>query len=73
MRTKVDFTKTSKRSNNVRDIRSKCDNYHIIFIGDDKKLISFELPFTRQKFADLIGLSRKSATRVLANVKKRFK
>jgi len=26
---------------------------------------SFELPFTRQEFADLIGVSRKSATRVL--------
>ena len=26
---------------------------------------SFELPFTRQEFADLIGLSRESATRVL--------
>ena len=26
---------------------------------------SFELPFTRQEFADLIGVSRESATRVL--------
>jgi CRP-like cAMP-binding protein len=30
---------------------------------------SFELPFTRQEFADLIGLSRESATRVLAKFK----
>jgi CRP-like cAMP-binding protein len=30
---------------------------------------SFELPFTRQEFADLIGLSRESATRVLTKLK----
>jgi CRP-like cAMP-binding protein len=30
---------------------------------------SFELPFTRQEFADLIGLSRESATRVLTKFK----
>jgi CRP-like cAMP-binding protein len=32
----------------------------IIYEGD-----SFELPFTRQELADLIGISRESATRVL--------
>ncbi len=30
---------------------------------------SFELPFTRQELADLIGISRESATRVLAKFK----
>jgi CRP-like cAMP-binding protein len=30
---------------------------------------SFELPFTRQEFADLIGLSRESATRILTKFK----
>jgi CRP-like cAMP-binding protein len=30
---------------------------------------SFELPFSRQEFADLIGLSRESATRVLTKFK----
>ena len=30
---------------------------------------SFELPFTRQEFADLIGLTRESATRVLTKFK----
>ncbi|MHC1708120.1 MAG: Crp/Fnr family transcriptional regulator [Bacteroidales bacterium] len=30
---------------------------------------TFELPFTRQEFADLIGLSRESATRVLIKFK----
>jgi len=30
---------------------------------------SFELPFTRQEFADLIGLSRESTTRVLTKFK----
>ena len=29
----------------------------------------FELPFTRQEFADLIGISRESATRVLTKFK----
>ena len=30
---------------------------------------SFDLPFSRQEFADLIGLSRESATRVLIKFK----
>jgi CRP-like cAMP-binding protein len=30
---------------------------------------SFEIPFTRQEFADLLGLSRESATRVLTKFK----
>jgi CRP-like cAMP-binding protein len=30
---------------------------------------SFEVPFTRQEFADLIGISRESATRVLTKLK----
>ena len=29
----------------------------------------FEIPFTRQEFADLIGISRESATRVLTKFK----
>ena len=33
------------------------------------ELETFELPFTRQEFADLIGLSRESATRVLTKFK----
>jgi CRP-like cAMP-binding protein len=28
----------------------------------------FEIPFTRQEFADLIGVSRESATRVLSEL-----
>ena len=30
---------------------------------------AFELPFTRQELADLIGISRESATRVLLKLK----
>jgi CRP-like cAMP-binding protein len=36
----------------------------IIYEGE-----SFEIPFTRQEFADLIGISRESATRVLTKFK----
>ena len=31
--------------------------------------IEFEIPFTRQELADLIGISRESATRVLLKLK----
>ena len=31
--------------------------------------LEFEIPFTRQEFADLIGISRESATRVLTKFK----
>jgi CRP-like cAMP-binding protein len=33
------------------------------------EITEFELPFTRQEFADLIGISRESATRVLTKFK----